>query len=347
MSALTKDLVAIGFNEPNSKFLGDTQDYGISATGIIQTTAYAIWASVNFVSTVAAGVDDGLRLPAHDATPYDVIYIYNNSADVMKVYPAVGEYWGASAVNVPIVINPYNRLICVKTTPGRWISIITGLNPSSGATLGTPPNYAYFDPTGHLTFAGTAKPWDDLRVEPVVRAPAGANVPAFEQWFTDGAGSRGVYLYSFTDAVAGSENEIHFTIQMPHSWDSGPIYFHVHWIGNVADTAAAPYWGLEYTFKEPGGTFGNTAYLSSDGLNYTSTGNDVDIVQYKHYISKLTVINPGATNDGLSSILIGRLWRASAAAQDTYNQAGNKCGLLYIDCHYSLSSVGSTDEYAK
>ncbi len=48
--------------------------------------------------------------------------------------------------------------------------------------------------------------------------------------------------------------------------------------------------------------------------------------------------------DGLSSILIGRLFRNSSAAGDTYT---DKVGLLYIDAHYQINSLGSTDEYTK
>ena len=47
--------------------------------------------------------------------------------------------------------------------------------------------------------------------------------------------------------------------------------------------------------------------------------------------TEFTDITPGATEDGLSSILIGRLFRNSSNVADTYNVSGNKCGLLYID----------------
>jgi hypothetical protein len=43
-------------------------------------------------------------------------------------------------------------------------------------------------------------------------------------------------------------------------------------------------------------------------------------------------------------VLIGRLFRNSAADEDTYT---GKAGLLYIDAHYQLNSIGSNDEYTK
>ncbi len=202
-------------------------------------------------------------------------------------------------------------------------------------------NYAQFDETGNLTFAGSAQPWDDIRVEPVART-TGTNAPSFEKWYDDSGGtSRGVYLYSFDDASAGSEKEIFFTMQMPHTWNGGDVHLHVHWVGAVADTTATPRWGLEYAFKEPGAVFGDTVIVYATG----NEQGDTDITAHKHYITEFAAITPGSTADGLSSILIGRLFRNSSNAADTYNATGAKCGLLYIDAHYQIARIGSTDEY--
>jgi hypothetical protein len=193
---------------------------------------------------------------------------------------------------------------------------------------------------------GTAKPWDDLRVEPVARN-TGANAPSFEKWKDNGSSSRGVYLYSFDDVVAGLEKEVFFQMQLPHSWDSGAIYLHVHWIGDTADTTSAPRWGLEYTWAEVGATFSDTTIVYSDGSNYIAGGTDADITAYRHYVSKFASITPSSSQDTISSILIGRLFRNSSSASDTYDVANNKCGLLYIDAHFQINSIGSTDEYTK
>jgi hypothetical protein len=210
-------------------------------------------------------------------------------------------------------------------------------------------NYSTWDNTGHLTMAGTAKPWDDLRIEPSVRG-TGSNNPTFTQFADDTAlgdtgTSRGVFLYMFTDESAANEKEVFFTIQMPHGWDGGSIYMHVHWVGTVSDTTAAPRWGLEYAWKEIGATFGATTTVYTDGSNYTGSGTDANVTLGIHYLSKFAAIAPGSTADGLSSILIGRLFRNSSDGGDTYNAASNACGLLYIDCHFQMARLGSTDEY--
>jgi hypothetical protein len=202
-------------------------------------------------------------------------------------------------------------------------------------------NYTQFDSTGHVTFAGTAKPWQDMLIEPIART-TGVNAPTFEKWYDDAGGtSRGVYLYSFDDAVTASEKEVFFNMQMSHSWDGGDIQFHVHWVGAVNDTTATPRWGLEYIWREPGGTYSDTTIVYATG-NHLS---EADITAGKHYITSFTALSPGSTADDLSSVLIGRLFRNSGDAADTYNAVGAKCGLLYIDAHYQLARIGSNNEY--
>jgi hypothetical protein len=202
-------------------------------------------------------------------------------------------------------------------------------------------NYTKFDDTGHQTMEGTAQPWDDLRVEPTVRAAAEAGVPAFEKYFDDSAGtSKGVWLYSFTDeSVAGNEKEIFFTAQLPHSWNSGQIKIHVHFTPAATVNSSDIIWGLEYCWKEPGATFGDTVIVTS---STTLVPDDANITAGKHYIATFSGITPDSTQDDLSSILICRLFRNSSAAGDTYT---NKVGLLYVDIHYQMARLGSNDEY--
>lgn len=238
--------------------------------------------------------------------------------------------------NIPLLITSDDD---IELTPGSGDAVIVNGTTTLGDGGGT--NYARFDATGHLTLAGTAKPWNAVLIEPSART-TGTNAPTFEKWYDDAAGtSRGVYLYSFDDANVGSEKEVFFALQMPHSWDGGNIQFHVHWIGAVADTTATPRWGLEYVWKEPGGVFGDTMIMYATGNHL----NEADITANKHYITAFTALAPGSTADALSSVLIGRLFRDSANAADTYNAAGAKCGLLYIDAHYQMARLGSIDGY--
>lgn len=64
-----------------------------------------------------------------------------------------------------------------------------------------------------------------------------------------------------------------------------------------------------------------------------------------HRISSLT---SGSGLDGtgkkISSILICRIWRNSSNAADTYT---DDAGLLSLDFHYQIDTVGSRAQYVK
>lgn len=187
-----------------------------------------------------------------------------------------------------------------------------------------------------------AASWEDLRIEPSVRQAAGTGVPSFEKWYDNAAGtSRGVFLYSFTKENTGNQKEVFFTMQTPHAWDGDDISMHVHWTPAATEDSTEVIWGLEYCWKDIGEIFGDTDIIYSSGV---LTPDDANITAGRHYISEFADLTPGTTADGLSSILIGRIFRYSGDASDTYT---NKVGLLYIDAHYKLNSLGSTDEYTK
>jgi hypothetical protein len=207
-------------------------------------------------------------------------------------------------------------------------------------------------PSPYKAYAEVGR-WDDLRVEPVART-TGANAPVFEQWADDnGLGdtgtSRGIYLYSFDDAAAAQEKEVHFSMQLPHSYLEGsPIHLHVHWIGFSSQVAQSPRWGLEYQWKNIGATFAaNPAIIYTDGLNYSHGGTEANVTAGRHYMSFFTPLptnpdrlHPDEAYDRISSILIARLFRNSSNAADTYV---DKVGLLYIDTHILLDSIGSRE----
>lgn len=201
-------------------------------------------------------------------------------------------------------------------------------------------NYTQWDKTGHQTMVGTAQPWDDLRVEPVTRT-TGVNAPTFEKWYDDAGGtSRGVYLYSFDNAVESSQKEVFFTMQLPHAWNQDDIDIHVHWVAESTAASSKVRWGLEYVWKSIGEVFGDTTIIYADTDTEGATGTTAN----EHKVTEFGLMSPGTTQDDISSILICRLFRHSSDAADTYT---GKVGLLYVDAHYQVNSIGSNDEYVK
>lgn len=193
--------------------------------------------------------------------------------------------------------------------------------------------------TGELTLSGTGTVFDDLRIEPTVRV-TGTRSPSFTQILTV-SGSQGIYLYTFDNALAVAEKEIMFNVQMPHSWKVGSaIGAHVHWMPTTAENNAAVRWGLEYRMASIGETFINPAILYSS----TNTAGDVNLVQYKHYITPFSHILPQNYESDISAILLGRIFRNSSHADDTFT---GEVGILSIDIHYEIDTMGSRDEYSK
>ncbi len=153
--------------------------------------------------------------------------------------------------------------------------------------------------------------------------------------------SRGVYLYSFDNAATNSQKEVLFTMQMPHGWAATAISMHAHWVPADSQNTAVVIWGLEYAWADIGTEYGDTTTVYSSA---TLVPGDANLVAFRHYISEFADITPSASQDGLSSILIGRLFRFSGDASDTYD---DKAGLLYIDAHYEVDTLGSISEYSK
>jgi hypothetical protein len=192
-----------------------------------------------------------------------------------------------------------------------------------------------------LYLEGTATMWDDLRV-PVLstRVPA-IGGPGFAKWLDNGSGSTGVFLYWFSPT---SEESVYFVAQMPHRWKEGSdIEVHVHWVPktNALLTPTDVCWGLEYTWQSINGTFGNTTIIYGDEQ---TNGSGEYMTKDKHYLTELgTITGSGQT---MSSMLVCRLFRDATGVGGT-DDYGNDAGLMEIDFHHQIDSLGSKEEYVK
>jgi len=179
--------------------------------------------------------------------------------------------------------------------------------------------------------------WDDIRVPLSALKVDGTKPPVFSQMVDDAGGtSIGVYSYFFEDqGVVGNEQMVHFAVQMPHNWAHTNLHPHVHWF--PPDTnAGVVRWGLEYSFQQIDSVFPDTTTIYA---NATSPG-----VALQHTLSEFTEIAPPSLDPGVSAMMICRLFRNSSnAGVDTY---GSSAGLLEIDFHYEINSLGSRAEYS-
>ena len=191
---------------------------------------------------------------------------------------------------------------------------------------------------GHVILANTD--WDDLRVPITSVKLAGVKDPGFAVFKTNGGGSTGVYTYWFDN---NTEEEVFFACQMPHQWKEGTtIHPHVHWTPKTNGTTSASRvcWGLEYTWSNITGSFGNTT-ISYNNIPVDYSGSPI---ADNHYLTELPDIT--ASGKTFSSMLICRLFRdaTSSGSSDSY---AYDAGLLEFDFHYEIDSFGSQDEFLK
>jgi hypothetical protein len=126
---------------------------------------------------------------------------------------------------------------------------------------------------------------------------------------------------------------------MPHAWKISDIGAHVHWIPKTNGTGSVS-WGLEYTWANIGDTFSDTKIIY--GNNHIPGGS---LVAGKHMLTEIGTISPEGIT-GVSSMLICRIFRDATGTglTDNYN---DDAGLLEIDFHYEIDSLGSQEEYVK
>ena len=192
---------------------------------------------------------------------------------------------------------------------------------------------------GTIRSDGNATVWDDINVFPDATTRGSLTPPTWSQFLTDGAASQGVYLYFFN---ASSENELFFTVQIPHAYKVGTDLFpHVHWTtltGTPNSTNSRVTWALEYSVISIGGTFANT----TTNLGSTIIGTITPVGTGQHLITSLGTIS--GTGLGISSIIVCRFYRDADSATDDFP---NTAGLLGFDIHYQQDTQGSRQEFIK
>ena len=183
----------------------------------------------------------------------------------------------------------------------------------SQVTVGDVTNYTKIEDDGTLEFIGNGTVWDDYVIPLSTAKAKGTDPPAFEKFLDNGASSIGVWAYTFAN---NKGDEVSFTIQMPHSWAGTAIHPHVHWSPGD-NTSGDVVWGIEYTWIEYNPTTPNTFPATIiETTTETVTGSD-----HKHLITGFSFITPSSVQDGISSIIVMRLFRDGTNSLDTYNDA--------------------------
>jgi len=174
--------------------------------------------------------------------------------------------------------------------------------------------------------------WDDLKAPATTAKVGGTKDPDFIKITDNGSGSTGVYTYAFDK---NTEEELFFVLQFPHEMKTGStISPHVHWMPTDTDTGTVR-WGLEYTWVDINGVFGNTNIIYSED---PAAGTALT-----HHLAPFPDIS-GTGITGVSSMMMVRIFRDAANAADTYD---NDAALLEFDIHYQIDTMGSRAETTK
>jgi hypothetical protein len=203
-------------------------------------------------------------------------------------------------------------------------------------------DYFQIDGTGHVTFAGDARPWRDELGDALSIKVQGVGIS------TDLAES--VVNFDFNAAYNANPSLADFlykNVQMNHDKDlSATVYPHIHWFQAKDYT---PNLLFQYRWQINGGAKTTSwTFLKCDNLAYAYTAGTTI-----HQISFSAGI-PAPVGSALSDIIQFRIYRdtTNAAAQFTgtcpYNTAGNaSVGVLSFDVHIQINSLGSNEEYIK
>lgn len=118
---LSRDLMGAGFSAGQATGWSGNVHSSVTAAGTSQSDATALTASVNVITTAAAG--SGVRLPAMNIG--DDVWVLNLGAGACVVYPATGERINSVATNSGFVLSPNTAVIVKKFTTTRLVGILS------------------------------------------------------------------------------------------------------------------------------------------------------------------------------------------------------------------------------
>jgi hypothetical protein len=195
---------------------------------------------------------------------------------------------------------------------------------ADGAGSGTHTNVKALD-----LFPKTVTVWDDYVVPIVGANAAGISPPGLVKVNDDGAGSTGVYYFGFSHT---SEEEVFFTVQLPHRYKPGTnLRPHVHW-GPTTTGTGNVVWGLEYCIS-----INDVASTNTTIITVTDAAPGALLTQQIASFPEIV-----GTSMVESSLLNCRFFRKAADAADTY--AADAVAMSF-DVHFEVEKLGTVEEY--
>ena len=216
---------------------------------------------------------------------------------------------------------------------GAWFQLAaSGINLNN-IKFGDASNYSTFEADGTLLMVGNATVWDDIQI-PGFSTKASTNAPTFAMFMG------GTFINYFED-VSNNENQVFFTVQLPHTWAGTAIYPHIHFSPETDAGSAVVRWGLEYTWVSYDAS--TPLVFPSPTIIYVNATVPASSAK-KHLLASFGPITPSASQNMISSMLVCRLFRNSSDPADTYI---GRAGFLQFDIHIEKNTEGSHTEFTK
>jgi len=173
--------------------------------------------------------------------------------------------------------------------------------------------------------------WNNVSVPMTGVQGQGLNKPTWSQITDDGAGSTGIYAWSF-DPTA--EEELFFTVQAPFSYKEGTnVHPHVHWMPTTTNVGNVV-WAMELAPIRENGLMGNSTIIT----NTVASGGVAD----KMLISDFDELD--GSNFDFNTTIICRIFRDATNAADTYT---GEAILLLVDFNHLMDTIGSDSLHSK
>jgi hypothetical protein len=214
-----------------------------------------------------------------------------------------------------------------------WYLFLNALmtNQDPPFSFGSNPNITSIGIDGHQTMGGAGRPWRDELTDAVNIKQNGSDIAADT--------AEGVVNFSATGNLS---DYLYLNIQLNHDKDlSSQIFPHIHFFQayNVA-----PNFLLQYRWQRNGqAKVTSWTSVKCNALAYTYTSGTISQIA-----SSVGIFPPSGS--GLSDIVQFRFIRDNANTSakftgvDTYTGA---VGVMSIDIHFMINSIGSNDEYVK
>jgi hypothetical protein len=207
---------------------------------------------------------------------------------------------------------------------------------------GVPTNYTMFDPTGHITMAGTAKPWRDALTDAINIKIKGSGIEL------DDAENVMNFLHT-----AEESDYLYLNIQFNHDKDLAcNIFPHIHYF--AALEAVVPNFEVWYRWQVNGDTkTAGWTKLKCTTAKWAAPAIGVT----KHQITGTVAGIAPPAGSTLSDIVQFRVIRNHSDTSELHGSGAPfvplndpysaTVGVLAFDVHFQISSFGSTDEYTK